>query len=84
MSLTHPVPCPTRSTHGIGNGDLRTTTLSCGFRRHTSRPSIESSAGARARGEISSRTTPCPGRIIGLKLRERGAMGVRRRASVSG
>jgi hypothetical protein len=54
------------------------------LRRHTSRPSIESSAGARALGLISSLTTPCPGKIIGLKLSERGAMGVRRRASASG
>lgn len=52
MSRTQPVPPPGRSMHGIGHSDLRMTTDSFLCSSQTSRPSIDSSAGERARSDI--------------------------------
>lgn len=51
ISLTQ-LPPPGRSIHGMGYGDLRITTDSCAPSSQTSRPSMDSSAGDRERGEI--------------------------------
>lgn len=84
MSLTQPVSPPERSTQGIGNGDLVTTTDSSALSSPTSLPSMESSTGERVRGEMDSRTVPFAGRITVRNESDRGATGVRRTASTSG
>lgn len=84
MSFTHPDPPSALSMHGMGYGDFVITTDSPSLRPHTSLPSMDNSAGDRARGEIWSFTTPRPGRMTDRNESDRGAMGVRRNASVSG